>query len=132
MTPQPTPRGTDMANLSERLNRAEIVEAMVRNVLLARYGAEALHLFFSPPEDLSDENRLVIGDKLLAVRGDVRAALAVVSPILDRLTVEGLAGVMRELVREQSEGEWDDAMINADADKFTRRLLTYITEETHD
>ena len=57
--------------------------------------------------------------------------------ILDRLTVEGLAGVIFEALPDRS--AWDAAErreINAEDDRTAKdiasKLLTYITGETHD
>jgi hypothetical protein len=41
----------------------------------------------------------------------------------DTPTQEAVRYQLRELIREQSEGEWDDAMIRKDADTFTLALF---------
>lgn len=38
--------------------------------------------------------------------------------------------VLRELITEQSEGEWTDEMIKADAEKFADRLFPLMTGDT--
>ena len=98
MTPQPTPRGTDMANLSERL----------------RGPAKRRRVFLTDIEVMNEA-----------------------ADLIDRLTVEGLAGVIFEALPDRS--AWDAAErreINAEDDRTAKdiasKLLTYITGETHD
>ncbi len=43
-----------------------------------------------------------------------------------RIKEQALELKLRELIREQSEGEWDDATINADARKFTEALAPFL------
>lgn len=42
---------------------------------------------------------------------------------------EHLVLILRELITEQSEGEWGDATIHKDADRFATRILSTLTSE---
>ncbi len=115
-TPQPTPRGTDMANLSERLRAtADLIRAW-----------DKYELSGPVPDKL---------DYALAANQMSEAAT-----ILDRLTVEGLAGAL--LAAEGWSKADIKALIATNGSTWNvrrgraRALLTYINtpsvEETHD
>lgn len=108
MIPQPTPRGTNMANLSERLRENGTVEAMARAIERDRCRAygwtdEQFETWWSrDPDFVAKVNEWghFRGTRREKCIHEVEVSLTVLSPILDRLTVEGLAGVADAAVND--------------------------------
>ena len=135
MTPQPTPRGTDMANLSER--RADLLARMeaARDAVCIRAFPDGYRLFDG---DTRLEGPWGDADLSLAREARDRAQLdamlsAVIGPILDRLTVEGLAGVIGTVPTQRIAPMTVNRFLSrGELVAIAQALLTYITGETHD
>lgn len=58
----------------------------------------------------------------------------VLTPAPDAAAIRkaALRRTLRELITEQSEGEWDDETINKDVETFLPRILALLTEKPHD